>query len=120
VSFILACKHKALKANVKVWNEEVFSNIGRQKKLLLEELRGLEVVEEEGALCDEERVRKGKVINELERLILMEEVSWIKKSKALWLREGDKCTKFFYGTMNSNRRNESIDSLIVGGTISID
>jgi hypothetical protein len=39
----------------------VFGNVERQKKLLLEELRGLEIVEEERALCVEERVRKAKV-----------------------------------------------------------
>jgi hypothetical protein len=56
-SFILARKLKALKADLKVWNEEVFGNIDRQKNILLEELRDLEVVEEEKALSVEERVR---------------------------------------------------------------
>jgi hypothetical protein len=84
----------ALKADLKVWNEEVFGNVDWQKKLPLEELRGLEVVEEERAFCDEERVGKAKAINELERFTLMEEVSWMQKSRALWLREGDKYTVF--------------------------
>jgi len=43
---------------------------------------------------DEERVGKAKAINELERFTLMEEVSWMQKSRALWLREGDKYTVF--------------------------
>jgi hypothetical protein len=37
-SFILARKLKVVKANLRVWNEKVFGNVERQKKLLLEEL----------------------------------------------------------------------------------
>jgi hypothetical protein len=48
----------------------------------------------------------------------MEEVNWKQKSGALWLGEGDKCTKFFYIMANSNRRKNSIVSLLIGGTIS--
>jgi hypothetical protein len=68
---------------------EVFGNVERQKKIILEELQGLDIVEEERALCDEEGVRKAKVISDLERFTLIEEASWRYKSKTLWLREGD-------------------------------
>lgn len=37
---------------------------------MLEELHGLEIVEEESALCGEEKVRKAKVISDLERGLL--------------------------------------------------
>jgi hypothetical protein len=37
------------------------------------------------------RVSKAKAISDLERLTLLEEVSWRQKSWALWLKEGDKC-----------------------------
>jgi hypothetical protein len=33
-----------------------------------------------------------------------------------WLKEGDKCTKFFHQMANANRRNNSIESLIVNGS----
>jgi hypothetical protein len=43
----------------------------------------------------------------------MEEVSWRQKFRVLWLREGDKCTRFFHTIANSNRRKNSIDSLLI-------
>jgi hypothetical protein len=65
-------------------------------------------------------LRKAAVINELERTTLLEEVSWRQKLRALWLREGDKCTKFFHRVANSNRRNNSIEQLVVNGTVCSD
>jgi hypothetical protein len=48
---------------------------------------------------------------------LMEELSLRQKSRTLWLREGSMCTKFFHCVANSNRRNNSIESLLVNGTV---
>jgi hypothetical protein len=60
------------------------------------------------------------VISDLERTILQEEISWRQKSRVLWLKEGDKCTKYFLWVSNSNRRFNSIESLSVNGSISSD
>jgi hypothetical protein len=38
----------------------------------------------------------------------------------LWLKEGDKCTYFFHSIANSNRRYNSLDSLLIGDTQSSD
>jgi hypothetical protein len=38
------------------------------------------------------------------------------KSRIRWLKEGGKCTKFFHQVANGNRRNNSIESLVVNGT----
>jgi septum formation inhibitor MinC len=75
LSFILASKLKALKADLRRWNEEVFENVERKKKFLLEELHVLDIVEEERAL-GVERMKKVEVLSELERSTLMEEVCW--------------------------------------------
>jgi hypothetical protein len=39
---------KALKTDLKKWNEEVFSDIGMKKKELLESIRELDLVEPRG------------------------------------------------------------------------
>jgi hypothetical protein len=54
----------------------------------------------------------------LERNALMEEISWRQKSRALWLREGDKNTRFFHRLANLHRRHNSISSLLIYGELS--
>jgi hypothetical protein len=53
-------------------------------------------------------------------LIYNTDLSKKKKSRIRWLKEGDKCTKFFHQVANANRRNNSIESLVVNGTPSSD
>jgi hypothetical protein len=94
LSFILARKLMALKANLRVWNEKVFGNVERQKSFLWKNYEVvLKLLRKRGPY--DERMRKAKTISDLERSILMEEASWMQKSKAALLREGDKCTKLF-------------------------
>lgn len=40
------------------------------------------------------------MVTELERVLLKEEIYWRQKLRALWLKEGDKCTKFFHRIAN--------------------
>jgi hypothetical protein len=56
-------------------------------------------------------------ISELEKATLMEKISWRQKSRVLWLKEGDKCTKFFQQVARANRRNNSIEALLVDGSV---
>lgn len=76
--------------------------------MLMEDLQVLEGLEEERGLYEEELTRKDTVIHDLERTTFLEKVSWRQKSKALWLREGDKRTELFHRVADSNRRNNSI------------
>jgi len=43
---------------------------------------------------------------------------WRQKLRALWLRKGDKKTKIFHMVANFNRRNNTVDSLVVNGSLS--
>jgi hypothetical protein len=55
-TYVLANKLKALKTDLKKWNEEVFGEVGKKKKELLEGVRELDLVEECCCLEEDERV----------------------------------------------------------------
>jgi hypothetical protein len=48
----------------------------------------------------------------------LDEISWRQKSRATWLKEGDKNTKFFHSVANSHRRHNTIRQLHVDGELS--
>ena len=56
----------------------------------------------------------------MEATLLQEEIGWRQKLRIRWLKEGDKCTKFFHQVANANRRNSSIESLDVNGSATSD
>jgi hypothetical protein len=116
-SFVLACKLKALKQNLKTRNVEVFGTVERNKRKLLEELQVFDTIEGSKALGEGELLKMVEIVSEIERCSLLEEVSWRQKSRVTWIK-GDKCTKFFHSIANSNRRYNSIDSLLIGDSIS--
>jgi hypothetical protein len=60
-SFVLARKLKALKLDLKKWNEKVFGNVERNKRKLIEDLQAFNVIEESRAL-GEELSRKAEVV----------------------------------------------------------
>jgi hypothetical protein len=117
-SFVLTCKLKSLKQNLKTWNAKVFGNVERNKRKLFEELQVFDTIEGSRALVEGELLKKSQIISKIERSSLLEEVSWRQKSRVTWLKEGDKCTKFFHSIANSNRRYNSMDSLLIGDSIS--
>jgi hypothetical protein len=66
----------------------------------------------------DEKHKKDKIVGDLEKMILLEEISWHQKSWALWLKEGDKNIKFFHRLANSNRMYNSIHTLSINGVMS--
>jgi hypothetical protein len=73
LSYVLASKLKALKADLKKWNEELFGDVGKKKKKkneLLAGIRELDIIAECRCLVEEERVKKRDTSKELEKTLI--------------------------------------------------
>ena len=74
-SFILAKKLKALKLDLKKWNEKVFGNVGHKRNQLMLQLNQFDVLVKDRPLSEDENLQKERIRAELEPNALMEEIS---------------------------------------------
>nr|XP_023894571.1 uncharacterized protein LOC112006527 [Quercus suber] len=102
----------ALKLDLKKWNETEFGNVTFKKQELWSKLNVLDAKEKTHGLTAEEKSVQVNLHTEIEKLTLLEEISWRQKSRVLHLKEGDANTKFFHRMANSNRKNNGIESLM--------
>ena len=119
-SFVLAYKLKALKYDLKKWNANEFGDIDVQMKQATLDLQTLDLEAKHRPLTYEEQIHKDSLLSDLERLVLFSEISWRQKSKALWLTEGDKNTKFLHQIANSHRKANTIGQLDIDGETTSD
>uniref|UniRef100_A0A2N9G0Y7 Uncharacterized protein n=1 Tax=Fagus sylvatica TaxID=28930 RepID=A0A2N9G0Y7_FAGSY len=87
-SFVLACKLKALKEDLKQWNHLEFGNVGFRQAQLLGKLEVLNSKECSGGLSSSENHLCRIHFLDLENLAHLDETSWWQKSRVLWLKEG--------------------------------
>jgi len=113
--YILACKLKALKGKLKEWSRYEQGNLKLQKNNLLNQMAVLESHQSNRILTEEEIEKKPTLFMEYEGCLKNEEVAWRQRSRALWLKEGDRNTKFFHQTANAHKRYNHIDQLEVQG-----
>ena len=118
--YAMVQKLKFLKADLSRWNKEVFGDVNVRKNDLMAQIQVLDMIEENKHLSTEEAVAKAQLQTDLEKVLLMEEIKCRQTSRATWLREGDKNTRFFHRVANSNRRFNSIDQLLVNGILTTD
>ena len=89
------------------WNWAKFGNVNKMLKQKKEKLQQLELWDNlHGKIEVIKRVRRE--INEIQ---VREELMWNQRSKALWLKWGDRNTNFFHATTSQKRRKNWIVGL---------
>ena len=89
------------------WNWEEFGNVNKVLKQKRERLQQLELWDSLHGKTDEiQKVRKE--INEIQ---VREEIMWNQRSRALWLKWGDRNTKIFHTTASQRHRKNWIAGL---------
>ncbi|XP_050277905.1 uncharacterized protein LOC126719389 [Quercus robur] len=106
LSYVLACKLKALKGDLKHWNKYVFGEVAFIKKSLLTKLLDIDMRDEMQVLTQKDRARRLVVKSDIDYLASLEEISWRQMSKALFIKEGDNNTRFFHRIANSHRNQK--------------
>ncbi|CAN1120865.1 Transposon TX1 uncharacterized 149 kDa protein [Linum perenne] len=80
--------------DLRTWNKRVFGNIAYRKKRLTEELKLADAWVSSNP-SEFNRQKESAIRSKLELVLSQEEMLWVQKSRANWVIEGDRNTRFF-------------------------
>ncbi|MCI11307.1 transposon TX1 putative protein, partial [Trifolium medium] len=116
MGFVLQEKLKGLKGVIKAWGEEVYGAIDSKIRLLVEDIKDVDVKGELVSLSEEEVANRKLFFSELWHLLKSKESMIVQRSRARWLKEGDANTSYFHKCLKVRSNGNSIRALQVNGS----
>ena len=112
--FKLYKRQAATKDALRKWNKEVFGRCQDRINSLIQKIK--EIQNRQPSRNNE--VAEQALHTELSKWLIRSEVLWRQKSRELWLKLGDKDSKFFHLSTIIRRRNNNVDAIVGGKNLS--
>jgi len=106
--FIKLCKKQASTRNALLkWNKKVFGCCQDRINFLVKKIKEVQ----DKIPSQENELVESALQSQLSEWLLKSEVLWQQKSRELWLKQGDKNSKFFHLSTIIRRRSNHIDAI---------
>ncbi|KAL0356018.1 UNVERIFIED_CONTAM: Retrovirus-related Pol polyprotein from type-1 retrotransposable element R2 [Sesamum radiatum] len=103
----VSARIRSVRVHLLQWERREFGNVRSRIRQLEDRILSLD----KGNLSTDSKQLLEMMKSELEELLAREELLWKQRSKAEWLREGDKNTAYFHARANERRKRNMISSL---------
>lgn len=96
---------------MKKWNREKFKNVFAEEFSIEKELEDLYKSVIQNGMTEFEFREEKRLNHEYMEVLAREEIFWRQKSRATWLKDGDRNTKFFHSYVKVRRLRNKIFSI---------
>jgi hypothetical protein len=104
----LMSKVKAVHADMHEWDKNVLKKPAQRMKKLKQELETLRW----GPMTDASLAAQKEILLRLELLLEQEEIIWVQRARANWLKHGDHNTNFFHHYASARKRRNMVKGLV--------
>jgi len=111
---VLKEKFKLLKADLKIWNKDVFGNLNSTKQSILQDIENLDCQHNQGCLEESQRQLRSDLVRRLWENDAKIESLLRQKARTNWLKYGDSCTRFFHSSLKWRRLRNEVKGVDVG------